>query len=448
MALLPIYPNLLDLKQYRKCMKKVYVAISADVLHHGHMNVLTKARELGDLTIGLLTDKAIAAYKRLPILSYDERKLILQNIKGVKEIIPQDTLDYTNKIKTIKPDYVVHGDDWREGIQKETRRKVINVLAEWGGQLVEVPYTHGISSGIIADNMRQIGTTPDIRQKKLWRLLNAKPLVRVLEAHSGLSSLIVENITYKRNDKVEEFDAIWMSSFTDSTLKGKPDIELVDRMDTISYVLDITTKPIIVDGDTGGKMEHFTYTVRTLERLGVSAIIIEDKVGLKRNSLLGVDAQQTQDSIESFSQKIKNGKRAQVGNHFMIFARIESLILQKGLEDALRRAKAYISAGADGIMIHSSQSTPNEIFDFCDAYADFDYKVPLVVVPSTFCQVTEDELQAKGVNVVIYANQMLRSAYPAMRDTAEKILRHGRSYESNEQCIALKEILALIPELS
>lgn len=427
-------------------MKKVYIGLSADLLHHGHMNILAKARELGEVTVGLLTSAAIASYKRLPHLTYEERKIILENIKGVVKVIPQKTLDYADNLRLMKPDFVVHGDDWKEGVQENTRQKVIDVLAEWGGKLVEVPYTKGISSTKIINEIKQIGTTPEVRQRKLRRLLNAKSLVRVLEAHSGLSGLIVENTFVQRNNKLEEFDAMWMSSLTDSTLKGKPDIELVDRMDTIDYVLDITTKPIIVDGDTGGKVEHFVYTVRTLERLGISAIIVEDKVGLKKNSLFGTDVSQTQDSIEGFSHKITRGKRAQVGSDFMIIARIESLILKQGLKDAILRAKAYIDAGADGIMVHSKEKTPDEIFQFCDAYAKFDSKVPLVVVPSTYSEVTEEELESHGVNVVIYANQLLRSAYPAMINTAKNILENGRAYESGGQCMNIKEILTLIPE--
>tara|TARA_R110000851_G_scaffold245466_1_gene398207 strand:- start:767 stop:2056 length:1290 start_codon:yes stop_codon:yes gene_type:complete len=421
---------------------KVYVGMSADLIHPGHMNILKEASNYGKLTVGLLTDKAIASYKRLPALTYEQRKEVIESIKYVDSVVPQDTLDYTNNLNKYQPDYVVHGDDWKTGIQKNTRQKVINTLSEWGGKLIEIPYTKGISSTQLHNSLKEIGTTPEIRQKKLKRLIENKPIVRILEAHNGLTGIIAENVSYEN----AEFDGIWMSSLTDSTAKGKPDIELIDRYGTLNDVLEVTTKPIILDGDTGGKPEHFAFTVKTLERLGVSAVIIEDKVGLKKNSLFGTDVKQTQDSIEGFSKKIKVGKSSLVGDDFMIIARIESLILKAGLEDALKRAKAYIDAGVDGIMIHSKEENPTEIFDFCDGYKQFDKKVPLVVVPSSYNNVTEDILIEKGANIVIYANHLLRSAYPAMVKTAESILKNKRSKEaSKDYCMSIKEILNLIP---
>jgi len=423
-------------------MKKVYVGMSADLVHPGHMNILKEASKHGNVIVGLLTDKAIASYKRLPALTYDQRKEIISNIKHVFTVIPQHTLDYTENLKAYKPDYVVHGDDWKQGVQKEVRQKVINTLSKWGGELVEIPYTKGISSTQLHNSLKEIGTTPEIRQKKLRRLIENKSIVRILEAHNGLTGIIAETVSYNNN----EFDGIWMSSLTDSTAKGKPDIELIDRYSTLNDVLEVTTKPIILDGDTGGKPEHFAFTVKTLERLGVSAIIIEDKVGLKKNSLFGTDVKQTQDSIEGFSKKIKIGKSSLVGEDFMIIARIESLILKAGLEDALKRAKAYIDAGVDGVMIHSKEEDPTEIFDFCDEYKKFDKKVPLVVVPSSYNSVTEDILIEKGANIIIYANHLLRSAYPAMVKTAESILKNKRSKEaSDDYCMSIKEILNLIP---
>ena len=416
--------------------------MSADLIHPGHINLLSEANKYGTVTVGLLTDKAIASYKRLPALTYEQRKQVIENIKYVDNVVPQNTLDYTNNLKKYTPDFVVHGDDWKAGIQKEIRAKVIKTLSLWGGKLIEVPYTKGISSTQLHNSLKEIGTTPEIRQRKLRRLLGCKPIVRILEAHSGLTGLIVENVSYES----DEFDGIWLSSLTDSTAKGKPDIELVSRHSTLNDILEVTTKPIIVDGDTGGKNEHFAFTVKTLERLGVSAIIIEDKVGLKKNSLFGTDVKQTQDSIEGFCKKIKVGKSSQVGDDFMIIARIESLILKAGAQDALKRAAAYINAGVDGIMIHSKEEDPTEIFNFCESYNKFDKKAPLVVVPSTYNSVTESCLIDKGVNIVIYANHLLRSAYPAMIKTAKSILKNKRSKEaSDEYCMSIKEILNLIP---
>jgi len=428
--------------------KIVYVGMSADLIHPGHLNILKEASKLGDVIVGVLTDKAIASYKRLPALKFEQRKLIIESIKGVTKVIPQNELDYSVNLRLVKPDYVVHGDDWKEGIQKKVRQQVIDTLAEWGGKLHEVPYTKGISSTQLNQSLKEIGTTPEIRMEKLRRLIDSKPIVRVMEAHNGLTGLILENINIKKNGQTKEFDAMWLSSLTDSTAKGKPDIEAVDvtsRLHSLNDILEVTTKPIIYDGDTGGIPEHFIFTVRTLERLGVSAIIIEDKTGLKKNSLFGTDVKQTQDSIENFSYKIKAGKQAQVTSSFMIIARIESLILKQGMDDAVKRAKAYIEAGADGIMIHSKESDGKEILDFCKLFDKFDRRVPLVVVPSSYNHIYESELQEAGANIVIYANQLLRSAYPAMVDVAKTILENERAAEVNDKCMSIKEILTLIP---
>lgn len=429
-------------------MKTVYVALSIDLIHPGHLNIISKARELGEVTIGLLTDEAVASYKKLPLLSYEQRKTIVENIKGVKKVIPQRTKDYTENLLALKPDYVVHGDNWRTGILKNVREDVIKIISEWGGELIEPSYTTGFSARDMNRTLQEVANTPDIRRAGLRRLLNAKPVVRILEAHNGISSLIVETVKIEEAAGEREFDGMWISSLTDSTAKGKPDIELVDmtsRLQTVNEILEVTTKPIILDGDTGGRPEHFSYMVRSFERLGVSAIIIEDKKGLKKNSLFGTDVEQTQASIEEFTDKIRIGKESQTTEEFMIIARIESLILKAGMEDALKRAKACISAGADGIMIHSKEKKPDEILEFCQRYSSFNQKVPLIVVPTTYNTITEEELAEAGVNIVIYANHLLRSAYPAMVKTAKTILKNHRAFETNDDCLPIKEILTLIP---
>jgi phosphoenolpyruvate phosphomutase / 2-hydroxyethylphosphonate cytidylyltransferase len=418
------------------------------LIHPGHLNVLRKAAQLGEVTVGLLTDRAIASYKRLPYMKFEDRRAVVSSLKYVFEVVTQETLDYVPNLRKFRPDFVVHGDDWREGVQRKVREDVMNTLAEWGGELVEVPYTKDISSTQLNKALKEIGTTPDIRRGKLRRLLNAKPLLRFMEAHNGLTGLIVENISVDTDQGRREFDGMWGSSLTESTVKGKPDIEAVDvtsRMQTLNDIMEVTTKPLIYDADTGGKIEHFTFTVRTLERLGVSAAIIEDKTGLKKNSLLGNDVAQSQDSIEGFSAKIQAGKAAQVSDDFMIIARLESLILDAGMEDAVTRAKAYIEAGADGIMIHSRKKDPAEIFEFCEHFQKFKRRVPLIAVPSSYNVVTDLELSNRGVNVVIYANHLLRAAYPAMLKTAESILMHGRSAEADSELMSIKEILELIP---
>jgi len=428
--------------------KLVYVGMSADMVHPGHINVLRRACELGEVVVGLLTDEAIASYKRAPFMSFEQRREVIENIKGVSRVVPQLTLDYVPNLEALKPAYVVHGDDWKEGVQRKTRERVIEAIARWGGQLVEVPYTKGISSTALHAVMKEVGTTPEIRLKSLRKLLRLKPIVRLLDIHNALSGLIVEHTFIDGPDGRREFDGMWGSSLTDSTAKGKPDIEAVDvtsRITTLNEVLEVTTKPVVYDGDTGGQPEHFVFTVRTLERLGVSAVVIEDKIGLKKNSLFGADVPKVQDSIEGFASKIRAGKKAQATDDFMIIARIESLILGKSVEDAIERARAFIEAGADGIMIHSRAGTPGEIFAFCEKYNVLDNRKPLVAVPSSYSTVTEAELVANGINVVIYANQLLRSAYPAMVATAKSILTHHRSAECDERMLSIKEIIELIP---
>ncbi|MBI9065658.1 MAG: phosphoenolpyruvate mutase [Salinivirgaceae bacterium] len=430
-------------------MKKiVYIGMSADIIHPGHLNIIKEGVKLGEVTVGLLTDTAIASYKRLPYLSYDQRKLIVESLKGVDKVIPQDSLDYVPNLLIVKPHFVVHGDDWKEGIQQVTRQRVIDTITDWGGKVIDIPYTQGISSTKLNENIKAIGTTPEIRMKRLRRLIQAKPIVRILESHSGLTGLIAENIKVDINGKEQEFDGMWSSSLTDSTSKGKPDIEAVDittRMHGLNDTLECTTKPIIYDGDTGGKLEHFVFTVRTLERHGISAVIIEDKTGLKKNSLFGTAVPQTQDTIEDFSEKIKAGKNAQVTDDFMIIARVESLILGKSVEEALERAHAYVGAGADAVMIHSKEKTGLDIKEFCKSFRKSNKNTPIVVVPSTFNHITEEEFSTWGVNIVIYANHMLRASYPAMVDVAKSILSNGRSYDANDKCMPIKEILELIP---
>jgi phosphoenolpyruvate phosphomutase len=423
--------------------------MSADLIHPGHINILRRAAELGDVTIGLLTDAAIASYKRLPHMTYEQRRMVVENLQGVTRVVAQETLDYVPNLQRLRPDYVVHGDDWQTGVQQQTRQRVIDALAQWGGQLVEVPYTEGISSTQLNESVKQIGTTPSVRLSRLRRLLDTKPIVRIIEAHSGLTGLIVEKTSMSVDGRMREFDGMWSSSLTDSTARGKPDIEAVDissRLQTVNELFEVTTKPLVFDGDTGGKPEHFTFTVRSLERLGASAVIIEDKEGLKRNSLFGTGVAQTQSSIEDFCSRLSIGKKAQITDDFMIIARIESLILEHGLADAIRRAEAYIEAGADGIMIHSRQPVPDEVFAFCQRYDQLPNRVPLVAVPTSYHQVTEAELADHGVNMVIYANHLLRAAYPQMALVARTILEHGRALEADPFLAPIKDALAIIPE--
>lgn len=436
-------------------MKKIYIGMSADLLHPGHLNIINEARKLldkeggGELIVGLLTDKAIASYKRLPYMNWEQRKTVIENVKGVTQVIAQETLDYVPNLLKIKPDYVLHGDDWKTGVQAQTRQRIIDVMSEWGGKVIDIPYTEGISSTKLNKVLKEVGTTPEVRSYRLKRLLDSKDIVTICEAHNGLSGLIVENANIVEDNKKIEFDGIWISSLTQSAAKGKPDIGYLDttsRMETLNDILEVTTKPIIYDGDNGGPQEHFVFTVKTLERLGVSAIIIEDKIGLKKNSLFGTEVFQQQDTPEDFAQKIKAGKQAQVTDNFMIIARIESLILEQGMDDAVLRAKTYLEAGADGIMIHSRQKTFDEIKEFAKLYNRLPNRKPLVVVPSSYNQVTEQELIDNGINIVIYANHLLRAAYPAMLNTAKSILKNHRCKEaSDDYCMKINDIITLIP---
>lgn len=430
-------------------MKKVYVGMIADLLHPGHINVLKEAAKLGDVIVGLYTDQAVGSYTQIPYLDYEKRKIIIENMAMVKEVVPQDTHSYRTNLLRLKPDFVVHGDDWKTGYEKKIRDEVVELLSGWGGGLVEVPYTQGISSSMINEELHRMGITSTMRLGRLRRLIHSKPVLRFIEVHNGLSGLIVQNAScVLSSGQTVLFDGMWSSSLTDSTAKGKPDIEAVDltsRLHTVNDIFEVTTKPLIFDGDTGGKTEHFEFTVRSLERTGVSAVIIEDKTGLKKNSLLGNEVVQTQDSVENFCYKISTGKKAQVTKEFMIIARVESLILDKGVEDALIRAHAYVKAGADGIMIHSRRKTPDEIFEFVNSFRKRDANTPIVVVPTSFNAVTIDEFATAGVNIVIYGNHLLRAAYPGMMRVAESILKHGRSLEAEQDCMSIQTILGLIP---
>lgn len=428
--------------------KKVYVSLIADLLHAGHIKILKEAEKHGEIVVGLLTSSAINELNDTAYLKYQQRLDVLKNLSMVAEVIEQNTASYKGNLMQIKPDFVVHGDDWKSGKQSKYRQEVIDLLGEWGGELIEVEYSSDISDKNLKNQLMRMGVTTVHRLGRLRQLIQNKPIVRILEAHNALSALIAEDIEVERNGKNVSFDGIWSSSLTDSTAKGKPDIEVIDitsRINAVNEIFDVTTKPMIFDGDTGGKTEHFEFTVKSLERIGVSAIIIEDKTGLKKNSLFGNDVFQTQDSIENFCDKITRGKSAQNGYDFMIIARIESLILEAGMEDALTRSEAYIKAGADGIMIHSKHKNPAEIIEFMQKFREKDEITPVVVVPSSFNSVTIEEFEEMGVNVVITANHMLRAAYPAMLKVAKSILSNGRSLEAEPDCMSIKEILEFIP---
>ena len=430
-----------------KNIKKVYVGFAADILHEGHINILKIASKLGEVTVGLLTDSAISSYKKLPHLNYKQREIILKNIKFVKKVLPQDTLDYTKNLLSLKPHYVVHGDDWKFGIQKKIREQVIKTLKKWSGKLVEPKYTKNISSSKIKNKIIELGTSPENRKSKLKRLIDAKKIVRIIESHNAFTGLIAENLKLIKNQKFLEFDGMWSSSLTDSAIRGKPDNQAVDystRILGLNEILDVTTKPIIFDADNGGKIEHISYLIRTLERVGISAVVIEDKVGLKRNSLFKKQVGVKQDSIENFCTKLKRAKEAKISDDLFIVARIESFILGKDLKDAMRRAEAYSQAGADAILIHSKEKYPNQIFSFSKNFSKSKFFKPLIAVPSTYSRTYEHELINNGFKVVIYANHFLRAIYPAILNVAKMILKNQRSFEAEKKISSINEVINLI----
>ena len=432
-------------------MKTVYTCFSTDVIHEGHVNIIKEAKKYGRVVVGCLSDKASIRYNRFPTVTENERMELYKTIDGIDSVILQNDMLYDDVIEYLHPDYVIHGDNWKEGAESAIRNHVEQLLAEYGGEIVDVPYTYNEDVKKIDLQLKEKLSMPEYRRKRLRQLLSMTPIVKAMEAHSGLTGLIVEKTVIEgENGKLDQFDAMWVSSLCDSTAKGKPDIELVDmtsRFRTIEDITEVTTKPIVFDGDTGGLTEHFVYTVRTLERLGVSAVIIEDKTGLKKNSLFGTEVKQTQDTIENFSAKIAAGKKAQLTDDFMIIARIESLLLEQGMDDALNRAIAFVKAGADGIMIHSRKKDPAEILEFCDKFREMDTTTPIVVVPSSFNTITEEELVSHGVNIVIYANQLTRSAFPAMQQTAKDILKYHRAKEVDDRLMPIKQIITLIDEI-
>lgn len=429
--------------------KTVYAAFTSEVIHEGHKNILEEAKKYGDVIVGVYSDEAILRFDRYPTVPFEERMNVFRSLPGISRVVVQKNVSYRENLLKYRPDYVIHGDNWKWNEQKVIREEVIQILKEWGGELIEVPYTVNDHVKKVERDLKDQLAMPEFRRRRLREVLKLRPIVRALEVHNGITSLICEKtiVGSEVDGGLDQYDAQWVSSLCDSTAKGKPDIELVDmssRMRTIDEIMDVSTKPIILDGDTGGLIEHFVYNVRTMERMGISAVIIEDKTGLKKNSLFGTEVEQTQDTIEGFCEKIRAGKEALRSKDFMIIARIESLILEKGMEDALARAFAYVKAGADGIMIHSRKKDPDEIFEFCDTFRRQDTQTPIVVVPTSYNQVMEEELAAHGINIVIYANQLTRAAFPAMQNVASEILKHHRAKEVDDKLMPFKDVIRLI----
>ncbi len=430
-----------------KINKNIYLSLSADIVHSGHINIIKKAKKYGNIVIGLLTDKAISEYRPFPLINFEQRYNIIKNIKFVSKIVKQNEWDDTIILKKLKPDFVIHGDDWKNGPQKNLRNKVIKTIKRWGGKLIEVPYTKKISSSSIHKKIKNIYFNSNSRVSILKRLINSKKIVRVLESHSALTGLIVENLKIEKGDKIETFDAMWSSSLTDSTLRGKPDNQSVDystRISGLNEIMDVTTKPVIFDGDNGGRVEHIKFLVRSLERAGVSALVLEDKSGLKKNSLYKNQSGVRQESIKKFCKKLSVASSSKISDDFYVIARIESFILGKNLNDAINRAESYVKSGADAILIHSKEKEPKEIFDFSKKFLKSKYYRPIVAVPSTYSKTFEKDLIKNGVKIVIYANHLLRSSYPSMVNTAKSILKDQRTFKIEKNLTPINQILDLI----
>lgn len=289
-----------------------------------------------------------------------------------------------------------------------------------------------------------------MQNNSLKQLIKKRGFLRIIEVHNGLSALIAEQISVKeKSGGILSFDGFWESSLTDSASRGLPDIEIINldsRLETINEILYITSKPLIVDCDTGGDINHFEYMVQKLEDAGVVMVIVEDKTFPKRNSL--TNSNHILEDKDIFAEKIKRGIAVRKSNNFMIIARLEGLIAGHSMEETLGRAEAFLKAGADGIMIHSRKNEPTEILEFASLYK----KLPkslikgkiLVCVPTTYNKITAKELAKSGFNLIIYANHLLRSSYRAMEKICKTILLNDRSFEAESLCVSLKNLFRAV----
>ena len=428
--------------------KIIYLGLTADLIHAGHINIINEALKYGQLLIGLITDQAISKEKRLPLLSYFDRKALLLNIKGVKDIVPQEDWDYSINLQKYKPDFFIHGDDWNTSEYKIIKNNCINVLSAYGGKLIEIAHTPNINSDLVVDKIRKLKNVSSLRQNTLKRLLQSKSFIKIIEVHSPMSAMIIDNLKINNERGSNFFDGFWSSSLSDSTLFGRPDIESLDiasRLNMINNIFHATTKPLVMDIDTGGLLEHLEINIKTIEQAGVSAVVIEDKKGLKKNSLFGNEVIQHQEDVKVFQEKIKLINTIKVNDNFLCIARIESLILDKGLEDALHRASSYVDAGADMVLIHSRKKTPDEVFLFANEFKRDHPNIPLACIPTSFYTVTEGLLQDKGFNLSIYANHLIRASYKHMEKIAKSILTYQTSQYIEEDIESVKDILNLIP---
>ena len=417
--------------------KTVYVGITGDMIHPGIINIIQQGAKYGRLIVGLLSNEAIATHKRIPYLTFEQRKAVIENIKGVSEVVPQEDWSYVPNLLKLKPDYIIHGDDWKTNYLKGIREEVFDVMKKIGGEVIEIPYTKGINSSQLFESTTNNGITAVQRLKSLRQLMNYKPIIRIMEANSGLSGLIIENLKIEKEDGIQRFDGIFIN-LLDSNPSGVSEQESSNfmlKLNTVTDILECTTRPIIYGGYTSDNYENITFTIEKLELMGISAIIIEDKF------------KNTQElcNEEEFCLKIKEGKKAQINPDFMIIAGIEELILGKSMDDALKKALASIKAGADGILISSNQKNGDDIKEFCSKLRKENKNIPIVLIPTTYNQFTEKELGEWGANIIIYADYLKKVTYPAMKKCAETILKSERSLEVNEMCMPIKEILNLIP---
>ena len=417
--------------------KTVYVGITGDIIHPGIINIIQKGAKYGRLIVGLLSNEAIATHKRIPYLTYEQRKAVIENIKGVSEVVPQEEWSYVPNLLKLKPDYIIHGDDWKTNYLKGIREEVFEVMKKIGGEVIEIPYTKGINSSQLFESTTNNGITAVQRLQSLRQLMNYKPIIRIMEANSGLSGLIIENLKVEKEDGIQRFDGIFIN-LLDSNPLGISEQEsstFTSKLNTVTDILECTTKPIIYGGYTSDNYENVTFTIEKLELMGISAIIIEDKFKNKQELC----------NEDEFCLKIKEGKKAQTNPDFMIIAGIKELILGKNIDDALKKALTSIKAGADGILISSNQKNGDDIKEFCLKLRKENKNIPIVLIPTAYDQFTEKEFAEWGANIIIYVDYLKKATYPAMKKCAETILKSERSLEVNEMCMPIKEILNLIP---
>jgi len=403
--------------------KTVYVGMVGDMLHVGHINILKTAARLGRVTVGVLTDRAVVGYKRLPLLAFEDRVRVVESIADVAAVVPQKTLSYVENLRALRPDYVVHGDDWRYGDQvSRARAEVIATLGEWGGELVEVAYTKGISSTAIHRSGAADALFSGTRQGRLRRLLAAKPTLRIVEAHSGLSAKIAAEV--RGPDGATGFDAVWQSGLTDAIHRGKSDGGAVDRgrrLQAVEEILDAGPLPLIYDGRAAGRPETVFDLTRALDKAGVSALCLGDRSDPDRTGP-EMSPAETVAQIEAVRAACPTGA-------VMAISRIVVAAPGNGgsgaLDRALDRALALLEAGSDAVMFDSAADTAEPILDIAARLRRQRRDVPLFAAQSDRWGAPIHRFENAGIDAVVYETHLLRATVAPMRRAATALLAEG-----------------------